>query len=364
MPKRTGHSSTIGLVYLDRAAEGTQPVERFVASYRKFDAGVQHQLITIYKGHGRDLRTRSQALFDGIQGKAIDVNDDFTDIDSYLVAAEQFEDIDLFCFLNTFSEIRCNEWLLHLCNALEQENVGIAGATGSYESLLNDARLYSKLIFLCSLNLIAFDGRIYEEYKPVIRDQCPYWIHSNTTIGLLKGLTLHPKSVPKWLRGLELRFRLRGTSPDAKFEHFWKELTSAGGVYNWLNGYPPFPNPHIRSNAFIVRRSDLQGWFAAKMSGKNESYLFESGAGSLTRTLLDKRRRAVVVNNIGDIFDVPDWPKSKTFRIENQQGLIVKDNRTREFEQLSRPQKSVYTGFTWGAKGGYEFHNFGIQFRP
>jgi hypothetical protein len=359
-----GHNSTIGLVYLNRAAEGTQPVERFIASYRKFDAGLEHQFITIYKGHGRDLKTRSQALFDGIQRKQIDVDDDLTDIDSYLAAAEQFEDIYEFCFLNTFSEINCDKWLLHLCNALEQENVGIAGATGSYESLLSDARLNSKVIWLCRLNLIGFDERVYEEYKPIIRENCPYWIHSNTILGLLKGLALHPKSALGWLGGLKSRLQLRGADPDAKFEHFWMELTSAGGVYHWLNGYPPFPNPHIRSNAFTVRRSDLQGYFGAKMSEKNESYLFESGAGSLTRTLLDKRRRAVVVNNFGDIFDVPDWPKSKTFRIENQQGLIVKDNRTREFEQLSWPQKSVYTGFTWGAEAGHEFHNFGIQFRP
>jgi len=363
MLEHMGRNSTIGLVYLNRAAEGIQPVERFIASYRKFDTGLEHEFIAIYKGFGPDAKTRSQALFDGIQSRQIDVDDDLTDIDSYLIAAERFEDIHVFCFLNTFSEINCSRWLLHLFNALQQENVGIAGATGSYESLRNSFKLYSKVAWLCSHNFIEFDERVYEEYKSIISGACPYWIHSKSVFGLLRGLTSHPKSVLVLLRGLVLRFRQRETSLDTKFEYFWTETTSAGGVNHYLEGYPPFPNPHIRSNAFIVRRSDLQSYFGSKMHEKKQAFLFESGAGSLTRTLLDKQRRAVVVNNSGDIFDVPDWPRSKTFRLENQQGLIVKDKRTREFEKLTWQERTVHRCVSWGANGDYEFHNFGIQFR-
>lgn len=358
MPDRP--NSTIGLVYLNRAAEGVQPVERFVASYRKFDAGIEHEFITIYKGFERGERTRSQELFDGIESRQIVVDDDLTDIDSYLVAAEQFEDIPIFCFLNTFSEIDCNKWLFYLSSALQQENVGIAGASGSYESLLNTCRLNSKVIWLCSHNLIEFDEKVYEEYKSIISQNCPMWTHSKSVLGLLIGLMLHPKSVLGLLMGLV--YRLPGTNLDTKFEDFWNELISPGGVYHYLEGYPPFPNPHIRSNAFIVRRNDLLPYFGVRMYEKEQSYLFESGSGSLTRSLLERQCRAVVVNSSGDIFDVPDWPRSKTFRLESQQGLIVRDNQSRNFEKFTAAEKSVYECLSWGTNGDYEFHNFGIQF--
>ena len=56
------------------------------------------------------------------------------DIGAYLDAAKQM-DAQRICLLNTNSEIISDDWLAKLWNNLDLGNVGIVGATGSFESL-------------------------------------------------------------------------------------------------------------------------------------------------------------------------------------------------------------------------------------
>ena len=97
----------IGLVYLNRNAEGRAPVEQFLRTYKKFAPGAEHEFITIYKGFSDDELPAARKLMAGVEhpDRAIRVDDAMTDIDSYLVTSKAHADIDAFCFLNTFSEI-------------------------------------------------------------------------------------------------------------------------------------------------------------------------------------------------------------------------------------------------------------------
>ena len=115
----------IGLVYLNRNAEGYLPIRRFIKSYNLFSPGIEHKFITIYKGFDGSNIIREKDKFKNIEHGHIKVDDELTDIDSYLTAARKFSEIDIFCFLNTFSEIKRENWLLYLFNAISIEDVGI-----------------------------------------------------------------------------------------------------------------------------------------------------------------------------------------------------------------------------------------------
>ena len=58
---------------------------------------------------------------------------------------------------------------------------------------------------------------------------------------------------------------------------------------------------------------------------------FESGETGLSRHLINKGKRLLIVGADGRGFDVVDWPDSRTFGSENVPNLLVADNQTRAF---------------------------------
>lgn len=344
----------IALVYLNRRVEGELPVQRFINSYKALDSGVDHEFITIYKGSTGDEIDTAKPLFKNIEHRRISVDDDMTDIDAYLIAADSFPDVEVFCFLNTFSEVVCENWLSFLYNAVSIADVGIAGATASYESLLNSCRLISKVIWLCDKKLLKYDWRLYRHYRTTIEKHAKHWLAERSFAQFISRFRI----VPADHGYIEMH--------DASFEEFWNTLIDDQGVYSFLNGYPPFPNPHIRSNGFMIRREHLLPFFdSRKRMSKNESYLFESGPEGLTRQIQRQKLRAVVVNSCGEIFDVEKWPQSKTFRLGNQQGLLVHDNQVRNFKKINSAERDVLAYMSWGDSLKYSSRRpftFGIRF--
>jgi hypothetical protein len=344
----------IGLVYLNRSAEGDFPVRRFIKSYKTFAPGIDHEFVTIYKGFTSDKLDVERGKFKDIEHRQIIVDDEMTDIDSYLITAESLSDIDIMCFLNTFSEITSENWLLYLSKAINRENVGIVGATASYESLLNSLKLIAKVVWLCDTGYLKYNHRLYTQYKTQIHQNARRWLAKNLVHWLSLGLT-------------QRTFDYEGLAVyDDAFNEYWASLTSQEGVFSFLNGYPPFPNPNIRTNGFMVYRDHLSPFFnRSKGMTKNESYLFESGPGSLTSQILNKGLKAVVVNSYGEMFDVDEWPKSCTFRLGQQKKLLFRDNQTRSFERLGSAERDVLAYMTWGTSLNYSperVFTFGIPF--
>jgi len=344
----------IGLVYLNRKAEGHDPVDRFICSYNAFDPGVEHDFITIYKGFSDSEIDIAKLIFQNIEDRHITVNDEMTDIDSYLIATESFPDIEIFCFLNTFSEIRTNGWLSFLFKAISIRDVGIAGATGSYESILTSNLLNSKVIWLTSNFFLRYDKLIHHQYKNIIEKHVPHWTRKHPISWILSSLKNHAVDHRKVKKH------------DPPFDIFWKTLTAHDGCFSFLNDAPVFPNPHIRSNAFMVRREHLSPFLARSgIMSKNDSYLFESGKKGLTNQIRRQGLRAVILNSSGDMFDIADWPKSQTFRLGKQEGLLIHDNQTRKFDELSPEERDVLSYMTWGnslESSSKNIFTFGISF--
>lgn len=120
------------------------------------------------------------------------------------------------------------------------------------------------------------------------------------------------------------------------------------GFFN-LSRFPIFPNPHIRSNAFLIKGSDflslkLPIFFHYKL----QTNMSESGWFGMTRQLKKRKFRIILANSKGKGYLEPDWIKSETFSYKNQDDLIISDNRTRIYKNSSLKDKRKEQKFHWG----------------
>ena len=120
-----GEHSRIAVCYLARGAEPgwEDAIGRFLASYRRHAAGRELNLYVICKGFaGADERSRAVSLFEPVKHGVIFTADDAFDIGAYALAAAQVSEQKV-CFLNTNTEILCEDWLAKLAQNLEQRGM-------------------------------------------------------------------------------------------------------------------------------------------------------------------------------------------------------------------------------------------------
>lgn len=129
----------VAVCYLARDPENLGLLARFLKSYRKFPAGIRHQLTLMVKGSSlEELTGNNPKILEGISYVAIEVPDEGYDIGSYMFTARRL-DVDYFCFLNSYSEIRAKNWLRYLVQPLVEYKAGLTGATGSWGSVSSGA---------------------------------------------------------------------------------------------------------------------------------------------------------------------------------------------------------------------------------
>jgi nucleoside-diphosphate-sugar epimerase len=90
--------------------------------------------------------------------------------------------------------------------------------------------------------------------------------------------------------------------------------------------FPPFPNGHLRTNAFLISTSVMSKIWIKKVRSKMEAMRFESGYDLLTRRVLRAKLRVVVVGRDGNSYEMQDWPHSATFRSGEQLNLLVAES--------------------------------------
>ncbi len=111
-------------------------------------------------------------------------------------------------------------------------------------------------------------------------------------------------------------------------------------------GFPEFPNPHLRTNAFAARREQLLRVRWPTVRSKMDALRFESGPQSLTRQL-QRTGRIVVAGRDGRAYDVDAWQQSNTFRWGSGANLLVSDNRTREYGAASDSRRRDLERRAW-----------------
>jgi hypothetical protein len=98
-----------------------------------------------------------------------------------------------------------------------------------------------------------------------------------------------------------------------------------------LRSFPPFPNPHLRTNGFLGARELLNDLDWGRVETKLGALELESGRRSLTRQVARRGLRTVVVGRDGASYDPGDWAASATFRAGGQANLLIADNRTDDY---------------------------------
>ena len=128
--------SKLSVVHLVRQVNGITPFQNFIYSYMQHSAGIQHELIILFKGFvdPEAIRPYKDLLRD-VEYKEMLVPDKGFDLIPYFLAAEKF-DSDYFCYLNSFSLINDYDWLLKLYAHIIEPGVGLVGATASWGRIM------------------------------------------------------------------------------------------------------------------------------------------------------------------------------------------------------------------------------------
>jgi hypothetical protein len=129
----------IALVHLVWAPLGLAPVRDFCRSYDAHPAGAEHELVIALNGlqapggGGEAFRLSLEEELSQIPHRLSVLRRPVLDLAAYGILARELESPRL-CFLNSYSVILADGWLAMLDKALSEPGVGLAGATGSWES--------------------------------------------------------------------------------------------------------------------------------------------------------------------------------------------------------------------------------------
>jgi len=322
----------LAVVYLARQAEGLEALRRFARSYEGHDAGVPHDLIVLYKGYQPTREfDRARVAFACIPHQAIEIDDVGFDIDAYFSAARRI-DHALVCFLNTHTGIVADGWLAALERQASKPHVGVAGAMGSFESLATSSLFVQEIARKClSASYVrnASTDYYFDFVLNCRRGEMP-----------VRGGARPPSAFAQMRRRLIRACKLVRA-------RLYTPRLSPDDVAQ-LSRFPRFPNPHIRTNGFMMLRERFLGADCPTMSSKWDAYAFESGTDSLTARLRRQGLTTVVVDRAGQSYDMDAWCHSGTFRMGAQPGLLLTDNQTRLFAAMAPGHQATVERMTWG----------------
>ncbi len=304
-PERGG---TLWLVHLVREANGIEPLRRFLDSYREQPAGVEHRLVLLFKGFQDSAAARPHRLLaEELSFEEIHVSDAGFDLTAYLQAAQMLSD-GRYCFVNSHSRILCPGWLGYLDRALSMPGTGLAGASGSWASLLSYA--------LFHVGLPSIYGRVYPDRA--------------TTLEGFQQLDRQRTGAPAPL------------TPPRRWLH------TALALAVTFRGFERFPAHHVRTNAFVIDHDTLMSMARPALRRKVHGHRLESGRHGLTRQVQRLGLGAVVVDRLGRAYVPEDWPASETFWQGAQRGLLVADNQTADYDSADAARRLLLSRYAWG----------------
>lgn len=131
-----------------------------------------------------------------------------------------------------------------------------------------------------------------------------------------------------------------------------------GGAWLWplrrlvraarlLRRFPAFPNPHLRTNAFLISRELLLSLDLAEPRTKWDALRIESSRRGFT---LQLRRRGLpvrIVDRAGRAWDIPEWNRSGIFFQSAQEHLLIGDNQTRRYAESDAAGRAELYDYAW-----------------
>ena len=279
--------ASVAVVHLVWGPLGPEPVHAFVEAYRRHPAGSDHRLVVAFNGVTTDARRRElEAPFAGLAYEAFVMPEPTQDIPVYIAAARRAAAAYV-CCLNSYSTPLVDGWLAILADHACRPGIGLVGATGSWESA--------------------------HTAGAVLRVRPPAAGAVSGGVGRLLWTARHARNVVRL-----------------------------------ATSFPAFPNPHVRSNTFMIGRDLLLRLRTGDLTTKRGAERFESGRRGMTRQVT-ARGLAVRVVGRDDLAYAPDeWPESRTFRSGAQENLLVADNRTRQYAEAAPDERRRLSALAWG----------------
>lgn len=172
--------SDICVVHLVRKKNGLEPFRHFLASYLDHPAGMDHDLLILYKGFNREAGISPyEKLLEDVPHSFLMVADFGFDLRPYFIAAEKHPS-QYFCFLNSFSVILDKDWLFKLYRHINQPGVGLVGATGSWGSICPKHLRAKENMLLWEKLLRPLAWKVLRAYRGMYFDDFPnYHIRTN-----------------------------------------------------------------------------------------------------------------------------------------------------------------------------------------
>jgi hypothetical protein len=300
-------------VYLLWAPLGSDVVRRFAGAYRAQPAGIEHRLVILCNGFGGEDDPRLTAALrelDGIDFSTILLERPRLDLAAYRIAAERLAPARC-CFLNSFSVILSAGWLAHLSDALDQDGVGVVGASGSWGSMRSFVRF--------QFGLGGAYGRVFDDRLATTRT----------------------------LAAIDRRNRATDASPPGFLARRWKTVRA---TVQQTRGFAPFPAAHVRSTGFMADTGTLERLRFGALESKIATYRLESGTASITAQVRALGLRTLVVDRDGRRFEPDSWPDSATFWQGRQERLMIADKQTEHYAEVDERGRGVLSGFAWGER--------------
>lgn len=280
-----GGICSVTIVYLSWLPYGIEQLKEFIDSYKRFPAGHPHEMLVVFNGLSLENGIDSflDLLKKELPGARCLTMEKGQDIDAYFLAASRITTEAIF-FLNTYSRFTRADWLRLFVSCKQSGNYSLVGATASNQS----------------------------HYDTVFINNS--W---------------------RWQKGSTLSVQFR------KYKLLLKNL------FYWRFLFPPFPNPHIRTNAWMIETAVLRLVKKKKLRSKFDAYRFESGRESLTRQVAGAGRNIAVAGADGVAYDIAAWKQSKTFWISEQENCLITDNQTDLYQAADASYRKYLRTIAW-----------------
>lgn len=124
-------------------------------------------------------------------------------------------------------------------------------------------------------------------------------------------------------------------------------LVGATGSFEIIDRSTPFPNVHVRTNGFMMSREFFLS-LSPPAKTKADCQHFEAGPQGLTKKIFEAGGHCGIVTRSGCLIEPPAWPNIPIFRVDQQQELLVGDNRTHDYAIASLGKKRKLAAKAWG----------------
>lgn len=277
---------TVAVVYLIGPPYSFENYKRFIESYIGYSSGFGHKLVLLFN----NLPDRHDAnLFikdiSKIENLQFEVfhSKSLQDISAYRWIAQELKESHIL-FFNSHAEILFENWLIKFVNVFKSSTPGMVGATGTWQS-------HYSLVF-----------------------QKNRWI---------------------WEKGKTIK------------ENFDKYKLMIKAFFLWQIYFKPFPNPHLRTNAFMVDKKIFCSLKFNALTNKMLAYRMESGRNGFASQLAKKGLSIVMLGKNGEYYNMPEWPQSKIYYANNQENLLIGDNHTRLYANANDALRRQLSYLVW-----------------